>query len=225
MTIPNALSMPQLEAIATELGEQSGKGKDTQIKFLLKITEASFHGAISLKPNTHGAGIDDAEHLAELYVKAQTGATMFDAKAPNQRKTISCMRTCIKLGQWSKGGPAEPMTTVNALMAERDRLRANPQTSKKLDDAANTLLRFARAQLKSDTLIDNNTLDEYCKKPISQVQTAEQILESVSKTLDNLIKGKSSHGMAMDDSPAVKQAYRSIKTRLDDLKKPTKAVA
>lgn len=227
MTIPNGLTMPQLEQIAQDLGTESGRGKDTQIKFLLKITEAAFHGAIDLVPQKHGKIADDAEHLAEIYVKAQTGASHFDAKAANQRKTISCMRTCIKLGMWPKGGPAEPMATVNNLMAERQAMKANPSTAKLLDDAANTLLRFARAQLKSDTLIDGSTLGDYCRKPATQMATAESILEGVEATLQNLVNGKSSHGTAMDDSPAVKQALRSIKARLADLKKPApiKAVA
>lgn len=227
MTIPNGLTMPQLEQIAQDLGTECGRGKDTQIKFLLKITEAAFHGAIDLVPMKHGKVADDAEHLAEIYVKAQSGATHFDAKAANQRKTISCMRTCIRLGMWPKGGPAEPMTTVNNLMAERGRMKANPIQAKVLDDAANTLLRFARAQLKSDTLIDNAELGDFCRKPPAQMATAQGILEGVETTLKNLIAGKSSHGTAMDDSPAVKQALRSIKARLDDIKKPApvKAVA
>src|SRR6266536_3198858 len=104
----NKLDLAQLMARATELGEQAGKGKDTQIKFLLSCVEGAYHNAIDLVTNKHGNDVDDAIKLSEAYVKAQGGSTVFDAKAANQRKLASTLRTGIKLGQYTKGGVGEP---------------------------------------------------------------------------------------------------------------------
>src|SRR5258708_39745880 len=99
----NMLTMQSLMDDAKLLGEQAGKGKDTQIKFLLKAVEGGYHNAVDLAANKHGKDIDDATKLGEIYVTAQQGATVFDAKAPNNRKLVSTIRTSIKLGMWPKG--------------------------------------------------------------------------------------------------------------------------
>jgi hypothetical protein len=49
-------------------GAEAGKGKDTQIKFLLKAVEGGYHNALDLAGNKHGTDVDDATKLAETYV-------------------------------------------------------------------------------------------------------------------------------------------------------------
>lgn len=212
--MPNKISYADLEKVAQDLGADAGKGKDTQIKFLLKMVEGGYHGALDMVGNKHGTDIDDATKLAEVYVKAQQGAVIFDAKAPNQRKLISCLRTGIKLGGWPKGGNGEPLATVNNLMSMRQQLRRNPAEAKKLDDAANTLLKYARAQLKRDTLIDDDELKTFCYKPGKDFATAEEIVEKMAKQLDKLISGEASSNTAQDASPEVKQAKDLLRKRL-----------
>ena len=210
----NAIKFDDLLKIATELGAEAGKGKDTQIKFLLKAVEGGYFAAVDLDANKHGVDVDDATRLSEAYVKAQTGAVVFDSKAPNQRKLISCVRTCIRLGQWPKGGTGEPLATVNNLMTTRQKLRQNPQTAKKLDDAANTLLKYARQQLKRDSIIGQAELQSFCMKPQGSLASAEDILDSVRKTLIKLRDGKASSGTAKDDSTHVVAAIGEINKRL-----------
>lgn len=210
----NAIKFDDLLKIASELGAEAGKGKDTQIKFLLKAVEGGYHGALDLEANKHGADVDDATRLSEAYVKAQTGAVVFDAKAPNQRKLISCVRTCVRLGSWPKGGVGEPLATVNNLMTMRQKLRQNPATAKKLDDAANTLLKYARQQLKRDGLIEQAELQTFCMKPQNSLPDAADILDGVRKTLIKLRDGKAAHGTAKDDSTHVVAAIGEINKRL-----------
>ena len=198
----------------TQLGEQAGKGADTQIKFLLKAVEGGYHGAVDLAANKHGTDVDDATKLSEAYVKAQQGAVVFDAKAPNQRKLISTVRTGIKLGGWPKGGNGEPLATVNNLMTMRQNLRKIPAEAKKLDDAANTLLKYARAQLKRDQLIDDAELKEFCYKPGKNLATAEDIIESMVKQMDKLIDGRAAQSTAQDNSAEVRNARQALRTRL-----------
>lgn len=211
---PNTISFSDMLQVATDLGADHGKGKDTQIKFLLKTVEAGYHNAIDLAGNKHGTDVDDATKLAETYVKAQQGAVIFDAKAPNQRKLISCLRTSIKLGAWPKGGNGEPLATVNTLMAKRQALKRIPAQAKKLDDAANTLLGYARAQIKRDTLIDDKGLEEFLFKPDQSLATPEEILTRMTKQLDKLISGEASSGTAQDNSPEVRQARHFMQQRL-----------
>lgn len=214
MTGSNIMTFAEVLAAATDLGEQAGKGKDTQIKFLLKTTEAAFHGAIDLDDDKHGQGVNDATKLAEAYVKAQTGATIFDAKAPNQRKTISCVNTMIKLGMWPKGGPGEPLQTLNDLITIRQKLRQKPENAKRLDDAANTALRYARTQLKRDTVLSKAELEGLCFKPTQEIKTAEEVLESIRKAATALRDGKASHGHALDNSQEVQDIVKLCTKRL-----------
>lgn len=209
----NAHTLDTLLARATELGEQAGKGRDTQIKFLLSAMEGGYFNAVDMVPNKHGPERDDATRLAEAYVKAQGSATVFDAKAGNQRKLISTLRTSIKLGQWPKGGNGEPLGTVNNLMTERQKLRKDPTQAKKLDDAANTFLRFARQQLKRDTLIDPAEFKTFLFKPTKDVLTAEEVLDGIRNSLTKLAKGTNSHG-AQDNSKEVRDALNSLNQRM-----------
>lgn len=212
--LANTGSFDQLLAETVELGKQAGLGKDTQIKFYLKVVEGSFHGKIDLDASKHGTDIDDAAKLAEAYVKAQSGAVVFDAKAPNQRKAISCVRTCIKLGMWPKGGSGEPLASVNSLMTLRQKMRANPVEAKKLEDAGNSLLKYARAQIKLDQLIPQGDFKEYLFKAEHTLRTPEDILGAIRKQAVALKEGKASSGTAHDTSPEITKIITACTDRL-----------
>lgn len=217
-TPKNSLTFDDMRNIARDLGKQSGTAKDTQIRFLMKVVEASFFGSIDTTKNKHGANIDDSTVLAEDYYKAQTGSTMFDAKAGNQRKLASITRACVHLGMWPKGGPSEPLATANKLIFDiRAKERAKPGNVNKLDDAANTLLKYAREQVKRDSLVSDAELQAFCFKKNQSLQTPEQILKDAHKKLSLLIAGKSAHNTAHDDSEHVKKAREEIGTRLKEI--------
>lgn len=217
MPVPNAITFQDLMVTAAELGAEAGKGKDTQIKFLLKACEGGYHNALDLSASKHGTDVDDATKLAETYVKAQQGAVVFDAKAPNQRKLVSTVRTAIKLGGWPKGGNGEPLATVNNLISHRQNLRKIPAEAKKLDDAANVFLKYARTQLKRDTLIDDAELKTFCYKTSPDLATAEELIERTVKQLDKLIDGSASHSTAQDNSKEVRDARQLLRGRLSSI--------
>lgn len=216
-TATNKPSLDDYKQKARDLGEQSGKGKDTQVKFLLSVLEGGYYGVVDLVPGRHGVDRDDATVLAEEYVKAQGTATVFDAKAGNQRKLISTLRTSIKLGSWPKGGNGEPLNTVNNLLAERQKLRKDPAQAKRLDDAANTLLRYARAQLKRDQLIDAPEFKEFLFKPGKDTPTAEEVVESLRNSLQKLCNGRKDG--VQDNSHEVRAAAQALTKRLTDIAK------
>jgi len=214
LPVPNVITAADLLDVAQELGKQAGQGKDTQVKFLLKVVEGGYHNAIDLSGNKFGKDIDDATKLAEAYVKARQSSVVFDAKADNQRKLISTLRTSIKLGQWPKGGNGEPLATVNNLMTMRQKLRQNPAEARASTAPANTLLKYARAQLKRDTLLTDEELRQLCyKKPKGDAPTAEERIEATRKLLDKLIKGDLPDG-AQDNSSDVIVARDSLTRRL-----------
>ena len=217
----NKLTLDVLKLKASELGEQSGKGKDTQVKFLLSCLEGGYHSAIDLAANKHGADRDDATLLAETYVKAQAGNVVFDAKAMNQRKLISTLRTSIKFGQWPKGGNGEPLATVNALMTERQKVRKDPALCKKLDDAANTFLRFARAQMKRDQLIEPKEFNDFLFKKTKDPATATEVVETLRNQIKKLIDGDAAGGNAQDNSKLIRDAHRALTDRLVEIAKAT----
>jgi len=210
----NGLSFADLLQVATDLGTQAGQGRDVQIKFDLKVLEGAFLGALDLDNNKHGTDVDDATKLSSAYVMAQGTATIFDAKAANQRKLISNVRKMVKLGMWPKGGTGEPLGTVNTLISLRQGLRKDPANAKKLDDAHNTLMRYATAQLKRDQLITNDELKTFCFKRDPEARTAEEVLESIRKTANNLKVGKVNNCPDLDNSQEVQDIIRLCTKRL-----------
>jgi len=215
----NTGSFEKLLADTAELGKQAGLGKDTQIKFFLKVVEASFHGVIDLTPGKHGADSDDAVKLTEQYVKAQGSALIFDAKADNQRKAISLTRTAIKGGQWTKGGTGEPLQTVNNLITMRQKERANPANASLLDDATNTLMKFIRTLLKRDQLPTDAELKSFCFRKAHDLATVEDILTSIRKQANALKDGKASHGTVKDASSEVQDIINACTKRLIQIAK------
>lgn len=216
---PNLPSFEAMLQVAQELGEQAGKGKDTQIRFDLKLIEAAYLGTINLDPNKHGPDRRDAIVLAEAYVKAQQGATQFDAKSDASRKLISNVDKCIKLGGNPKWGQGEPLATVNALVTFRQKMRRDPQQAKKLDDAHNALMRFATTQLKRDTLIDGDELHKFVFKRDPNERTIEDVLEAIRKMANNLKAGKVAHCHEIDQSPEVQSIINSCTKRLTAIAK------
>lgn len=221
MTTPTAFSnSPTFETLladVTELGKQSGLGKDTQVKFDLKVAEAAFHGRASLDADKHGTGVDDATKLSETYAKAQGTATVFDAKAGNQRKLISTTRTMIRLGGMTKLGNGEPLQTLNDFVALRQKLRADPANAKKLDDAHNSVMRFARTQLKRDTIIDKSEFRSFIFKAVPDLETVEEILASIRKKAQSLLDGKAAHNTLSDTSAEVLMIKNACTKRLADI--------
>ena len=207
----NALTLADLEASAKDLGEQSGKGKDTQIKFGLVIVEGAFVGTLDRIPDKHGVGINDATKLAEVYYKAKSGATIFDAKADNQRKLVSCVNKLIELGN-KPFGVGEPMGTVNAFITARQKAKGQGGMAKRLDDAFNALMRFARAQVKSSTLIDPADFASYYLKVAPDAKTELDYLEATRKKAMNVKAGRGGvHGDTGTQDAIISACTKRIK--------------
>jgi len=218
----NAPSFDDLLAMAKELGVQCGQGKDTQIKFDLKLIEAAYLGSLSLDPDRHGKGRDDSTLMAEAYVRATQGAVVFDAKADKTRKQVSNVRKCIKLGTMTKLGRGQPLQFVQEFVEYRQKVRAKDpialkkephgKTEKDLDDAHNGLMRLATVQIKATSLLSEDERNRFAFKTDTAEKTETEKLEQARKMLRK----------SGDNSTEVQAAITSITNRLINLAKGAK---
>lgn len=208
----NDTRFADLLALSETLGATVGMAEDVQVKHLLAVTQAAFEGVIDNTVDKHGTGVDDATKLTEAYWKARNKNVIFNPKAGNQRKTISCVRQCITLGGWSKGGPAEPIGMINRAMSDYQKLRKVPATAKKLIDAANYLILIARKMKRSDVLLDPADLTDLAMKKDPDLATVEDVLDGIRRTLTKLKDGK--HPAGSCSTPHVDSALKSINREL-----------
>lgn len=200
--------LERTEALATI----AGQGADVQVKHLLDVTQMAFEGVLDNTENKHGTGVDDATLIAERYWKTRNKQVRFDPKAGNQRKTISCVRSCITLGGWSKGGSGEPIGMVNSAMTIYQNLRKVPGNTQRMVDPANYLITIARKMKKSDTVLDKDELEELTFKSEPDITTVEDVLDAARKSLKKLYDGK--HKAGQCSTPNVDTAVKALNREL-----------
>lgn len=201
---------------ASELGTQAGQGKDSQIKFDLKLLESAYLGLINLDPNKHGEGVRDGKVLAEAYYKAQTGATVFDHKQPSQRKLISNVDKCIHVGMQGKWGPGQPVSIVNDMLNRRTYFK---DKGEKVEDAHNTLMRFLSNLKKRDDLPTDAEIDEIVLKKEPARLDAEDIWERIKKLATGLRAGTIPNCPDQDTSAEIDRVVKNSEKRLKEIAK------
>lgn len=219
----NALTLEQMLLVADELGKQDALGKDVQVKWDMKVLEAAHVGAIDTTANKHGDGIDDATKLAAAYFKARNGAVIFDHKEPKQRKLCATTRTMVKLGGSPKFGVGQPMQNINNLMTMRQNFRRTANKGTRLEDAHNMLMRYARAQLKEDTLITGDALKVFCFRPDSEPRSVSDWLRKVAKDANAIRNGKLSNCNEQDTSAEISAILNACNKRLSAIAKAAAA--
>lgn len=197
--------LEELLKMADTFGADHGKGPDAQIKFLIAVVDSAYFGTVDMTKNKHGEDVDDAHMLTERYFKARGGATLYDAKAGNNRKAASMTRTCIKLGGLTGLGDGEPVATVNELMAIRKNLRKDPANAKLMVDAANGLMSYARLQMKREEPLTSEELRSIWFKAPKEGRSVEDIVVSLRKATQQLYNGTGPHGLRLD-TPEMKRA-------------------
>ena len=202
----------ELLEFTRQLATIHGQSEDTQIKHLLGVTQAAFEGVIDNTVDKHGAGVDDATKITETYWAARNKQVIFNPKAGNQRKTISCIRQCIRLGGWSKGGPGEPLGMVNMAMSEYRTMRKDLNLAKKLMDAANYLIKVAREMKRRDQILDRDELRDMAFKKESDLPTVEDVLDAARHTLKKLHEGK--HRAGACSTANVENAIKALNKEL-----------
>lgn len=181
----NRPTFDDYRAKAKALGASEGKGEDAYVGLLIQIMEGAYHGAIDMDSrDKHGKGRDDAFIIVADYRDERNKASQFKGKSKTERKILSNGRKAGKLGVSTKWGQGQPLANVSDLMFRRS--KAFALDAKNTDDAANTFLKYATAQNKSDTLIDGDALNGFCRKNVSPQRTNKAIIKATIKTLSKL---------------------------------------
>jgi len=204
-----------------KLGTLAGQGEDVQVKHLLLVTQAAFECVIDNTKNKHGADRDDATIIAEKYWHARHQNVIFNPKAGNQRKTISCLRQCITMGGWSKGGPSEPMGMLNRAMTMYKNLRKVPGNTKRMIDPANYVISLARKLKRSDYVLDDSTMNDMAFKKDPDIATVSDVLDKTRATLKKLHDGK--HPAGVCSTVHVEKAIKAITEELKSIATDKKA--
>lgn len=200
VTAPQAGSNMTFEYLldaAKESGQKEAQGADSLPQFFLEVTQGAFLGVIDTTANKHGSGINDAAKLTQARTQARTGSTIFDRKALNVRVAVNRTNTMIKLGMWPKGGPGEPLSTLNKLLTNH---RKAIQAGKKVVDAANAMLNYARAQVRSDHVLMDSELEKCFLKPDPTKPSEEDKWVSLRKSLQAGKVGKGVDGTLDTDT-------------------------
>lgn len=205
-----------LLAQAKELGAQKARGIDTLVQFGILCVHAAHNGHVDLMKNKHGDSVDDAVRLYAAFEKGRSAASIFDHTSASGKVQAAKLRTCVKLGGWTRGGVGEPIATMNKLMDIRRKLRNDPLMRPKLDDAYATLLRYGRFQIKQTEAVDDpETLRALCLKAEGKPVTLKEYLAATAKRLDDLRAGKAAGGTLRHTSPAVLNALSELRAECE----------
>lgn len=211
---------------ATELGAQHGRGKDTMVQFGILTVNAAYDGVLDLAKDKHGDGVDDAVKAYAAYSAGSASAVIFDSKSPSGKVQAAKLRSCVRLGTWTRGGQGEPIGAMNKLFAEYHNLRKDPVKAKQLDDAYGVLLKFARFQIKQTAAVDDpQVFRALCNKKQSSTKSLEEYVNGVVKRLEDLAKGKAAHNTLQDNSPVIETAIKGLKQHITDLRKQAQVAA
>ena len=211
----NQLTLDQVLEIAKTAGADTARGSDSLTKLLLKVAEGAFVGTLDATKDKHGPGITDAAKINEAFSKAKSTTNIFDAKADKARKQTSIIHTMIKLGGYTKGGNGEPLSTLNNLMTLRDQLRRDSANAKRVEDPVNCMIRFARAQLKLDTMIPQGDLKTYALKvDNSHSKAVEDWWDGVRRQAQKLKIGKLANCPDSDTSAEIDALIKTANKRL-----------
>lgn len=217
---PTNTNIPTFESrleMAKQLGAKEGEGSNSQAQFVMMCIEGGYLGSLSCDPNKHGIKRCDADLLCEAYVLARGKQSRFDRKSKSGRKFVSITNKCIRFGSTPKWGRGQPMQTVQEFSEHWSNLRK--QGLKNLDDYNNAMMRFATAQLRSDSLLDDETRNAFAYKSAPGTKSVAEVLEDMRKTAQKLMVGKVASCDGVDDSAEVKAVIASITKRLTDIAK------
>lgn len=221
----NTIDLEEIKRRTQQLGEEDARGKDTQFKFHLQTLEGSYHAVLSNDKNKHGDKVDDATLLSQIYFKARSAQSMWDAKSANNRKLISTARLDIRAGACTDWGQGEPLNTVHKLTSIWQNLRKAPTNQGKLEDATNVLHRYLRMQLKRPDLLEDAELRQICFKRVKDPRSLEQFWQDTEETFRKLKVGSLASSTLQDNHSLVDLIRDACKDRREALRVEAELVA
>lgn len=184
-----------------KLGEDAGLGKDSLPKLAHAVVKAASDGVIS------GS---DAEDIYKRYAMAESNKAIHEHSVGGLKANISKLRQLIDMGNMTTVDGVEVM---QAAFDARERMMQ--QEGVKLKAAYPFYVDVARAQLKSDTALAEDFLEELAVKGDNAAEkSVEKELTAILKRLEALVTGEGKHGLH-DTDEDTEAAYHLVKSRLD----------
>lgn len=204
--LKNDKRMSDLNKLVKKLGEEAADGKDSLPKLAHAVVKAAADGVITGP---------DAGDIYKRYAKAESSKAIHEHSAGGLKANTSKLRQLIDMGN---------MTTVDGVIVmdeakqARDRMikrASEPQSGIKLKAAYPFYVDVARAQLKSDTPLSADFLEELAVKGDNAAEkSVEKELTAILKRLEALVTGEGKHGLH-DEDEDTEAAYHLVKSRLD----------
>lgn len=203
----------------TDIATTEGRAADGRTHLFLKVATAAYAGAIDRQKDKHGPGVKDNTRICEVYSKARSGATTFDTKPVKARKFLSEVDTMIRLGMFTKGGPSEPLSTLNAVVTLHQKMRKDATRVGELIDLPNALLKFAREQVKRETMLSEHEYRSYLVKAAKDPRTIEEWWDHLRKQAQKLKAGQLKSIVGEDMSDEMDKVINAANRRLRDIAK------
>lgn len=184
-----------------KLGEEASLGRDSLPKLAHAVVKAASDGVIT------GA---DAEDLYTKYATAESKKAIHEHSAGGKKANVSKLKQLINMGE---------MTTVDGVEIMQAAFEARENmiaAENKVKPAYPFYVEVARAQLKTDTPLDADTLEDMACKNEPNAKTVEGELKRAAKILENLISGEN-RDKIKDASEHTIGAFELIQERIDQL--------
>lgn len=205
-TLKNDKRKSDLMRQVGKLGEEASLGRDSLPKLAHAVVKAAADGVVTG---------DDAENLYTRYATAESKKAIHEHSAGGKKANVSKLKQLINMGE---------MTTIDGVEVMQAAFEARENViaaEGKVKPAYPFYVEVARAQLKSDTALDGDTLEEMAARNDPNAKTVEGELKRAMKILEGLVTGEN-RDKIQDASDNTIGAFELIRDRLEQLQMHSK---
>lgn len=192
----------------SKLGEEASFGRDSLPKLAHAVVRAAADGILDLETKD-SKGNDSAAQVYEKYASSESKKAIHEHSAGGKKANVSKLRQLIAMGV---------MTTIDAVEVMQAAFDAREGMLKedgvKVKAAYPFYVEVAREQIKRDTPLTRDELEDLVQRDGPKEKTLEGELTRVMKILDGLVTGENKDKIK-DDNDLTEAAFHAIKERLD----------
>jgi hypothetical protein len=210
---PAALSndkrLSELLKQVNKFGEEASLGKDSLPKLAHAVVKAAADGIIDAETKD-AKGRDAASQIYETYVKGESKKAIHEHSDGGKKANVSKLRQLISMGA---------MVTIDAVEVMQEAFDARQNMindSQKVKAAYPFYVDVAREQLKRETKLDLNELQDIALKDGPKAKDLEGELKRVVKILEGLVTGENKDKIK-DTHESTEAAFQLIRERLDEM--------
>lgn len=192
-----------------KLGEEASLGRDSLPKLAHAVVKAAADGVVTG---------DDAEGIYTKYATAESKKAIHEHSAGGKKANVSKLKQLINMGE---------MTTIDGVEVMQAAFEARENmiaAENKVKPAYPFYVEVARAQLKTDTALSQDTLEDMVCKDEPNAKTVEGELKRAMKILESLVTGEN-RDKIKDASDNTIGAFELVRERLSQLELHSKRQA